>query len=495
MRQPTNNTIIITGMMFFVLFLIQTSAATHAQEKTYANITDSVAESAAKWIDGKITDGEFWNALERMLSELDQNNSSENKVTAIPPFPPPPPPSPETNTMTEPVRKWIEDRTIWWSEDKITDSQFLNAVQYLNKSGYLKKSYFQQNAPNISYNMTDVDIPLENIILTEREIDKITRMSVWRFVNTEHDFDETYGVKDSIRILMRDIKRVYDPVFGQYKIPTISIQITQLSNQTGIDDYWIKHTNQTGQEIADSAYMTGYIWDNAKCSFRYADTGAITICIWDKTIIQVAIFDMYNEHYQYRNPDIKIDKTEPTMYIMDGIIKKINIAIGNDVNVISKLHNILQKNQPVSNDNIQDDSTNAPIVNSTSNTIEKNKSDQIVTENIKNTTDSRQVEDIQVSTYQQNQQQSVDLEKLLAHGVTNLLCVRDDFGIVTITGQYVNDNIPKEKADVEISFVDWDDNIVGKTTISFTEIVEFEIKRFLGHIKWDRNFSSCQIFN
>ena len=39
--------------------------------------------------------------------------------------------------------------------------------------------------------------------------------------------------------------------------------------------------------------------------------------------------------------------------------------------------------------------------------------------------------------------------------------------------------------DVDIVFVDWGENVIGRTSISFADLGEFETKRFYGHVKWD----------
>ena len=76
--------------------------------------------------------------------------------------------------------------------------------------------------------------------------------------------------------------------------------------------------------------------------------------------------------------------------------------------------------------------------------------------------------------------------------MTGLFCSRDDFGTITITGAYTNDDVPRNKTDVEIVFVDWNENVIGRTSISFTSLGEFETKRFYGHVKWDGNFALCK---
>ncbi len=471
------NTITTTSVIFSVLFLIHMFAV-EAQADNI-DIDYLITEPAVKWINGDITDSEFWRALSTMLVEYnasDSNTGNMSSTSSVSSLGSPLPLPSDAIIITEQVRTWIEDRTIWWLEGRITDRQFLDAVYQLDDAGYLDD---QRSVPNGS---TDI-VSLEGILPTEKEIDAITKKSIWRFVKTEHNFDETSGVKSSIRILMKDINRVYDPIYGQYKIPTMSMQISQLTNTTSVNDYWMSYINQTNQEILASSDMIGHIDDNFECIFKYTDTGAVTICTLDKIIIQVIIFDMYNEHYLYKMSNIEIDKTEPTTYIMNRIIKKINILMGNNINSIPKLHNILEKNRPL----YDNDTQNETSVLSSNITIENKTSQDAFIDHIINKTDT--------VNNTNSQEHFTDLERTSIYGVTGLLCMRDDFGVVTITGQYTNNHTPKVKIDVEISFVDWSGNIIGETIISFTKIDEFETRMFLGHVKWDKNFATCQISN
>jgi hypothetical protein len=36
------------------------------------------------------------------------------------------------------IPPWIKNNAKWWSEDKISDSEFISALQYLIKSGVIK---------------------------------------------------------------------------------------------------------------------------------------------------------------------------------------------------------------------------------------------------------------------------------------------------------------------------------------------------------------------
>ena len=71
--------------------------------------------------------------------------------------------------------------------------------------------------------------------------------------------------------------------------------------------------------------------------------------------------------------------------------------------------------------------------------------------------------------------------------------MKNDFGLVTITGQFNNNEIKKDKVVLEILFLNYDQNIIFKNKVNLLEIDEFETKRFLGNTKINESFSSCTI--
>lgn len=447
-----------------------------------------IAESATRWVDGDITDNEFRSDLRAWLTGQGATTDTHESRRALAEASMASSTTPGAETTaptTKPVRVWMEDRTRWWVEGRITDEQFLSAVLYLNNSGFLENSSMHgldgAGAVQSPKNAT----LLEDFLPTESEIDLITKVTKWRFVTVEHGFDKTEGVADSMRILMRDINRVYDPVLNKYKIPTVSMQITRLSEQISTDAYWKGYANLTSDEILDSAHMTGRVLDDTVCFFNHSDDGAITACIYEDMIIQVVIFDAYSEHYFYGSPDIDIDETEPTTRIMDEIIRKINAMTGRDAHLADKLRHALQNNSHA-------DSTHGKIptiggLDVSGTAAPSNLTGSDVLPDAKNATDAL----LQGANVLSRDQNATDPEKLATEGVDELACIRDDFGIVTVTGRYVNGGTPSNQTDVEIIFTDWQQNVIGRTSISFVGVLEFETREFLGHAKWDGNFAEC----
>lgn len=467
MSQSSHNLVVTVSILVSILL----AHATVTAQEDGLSIPDQVTVSATKWLEGEIADDEFWGSLKIMLTELGIDHASGSEAnTSVPTIP-----------VTELVRAWMENKTALWADGRLTDDQFLRAIHHMNDAGYLNVQYMTDitaSAVEITNGSTHL-LPLGNVLLTELEIDAITKESKWRFVTTEWDFDKADGVTDSVRILSKDIRRVYDPIFNKYKVPTMSMQVTKLANGTSVDDYWTSYANQTRQEILESAYMTSRASNGMECNFRYSDIGAVTACTRNGIVIQVVIYDMYNDHYQYKEPEIELDETEPTTSIMDGIIKKIDMMMGvTGDDTSGRLHRLLQKStysDVAGGENMT--STALEVVTS------KVAAETNATAGIDNVPKQRNILDVQ--------QQSTDPENSITYGMTGLSCVRDDFGTVTIMGRYNNNDTVREQVDVTIVFVDWHDNIIGNTTVSFMDMIEFETKRFLGHAKWSENFATC----
>ena len=194
----------------------------------------------------------------------------------------------------------------------------------------------------------------------------------------------------------------------------------------------------------DSSYLKGKPSTNSECLFNYTLEGAVTSCIYDNLILHVIIFDQHSEHYDYKSTNLILDEDEPTSRFASEILKKIGFYKNEPIN--SQLYSILQ------NENLEDSANES-----------------------------------------QTTSKSIELEKSKIQGIENFSCIRDDFGLVTISGQYYNDNVKRTQVDLEISFLDRTGIIMGKTGTTFNDLTEFESKRFVGHSKWDKNFYSCQM--
>ena len=97
------------------------------------------------------------------------------------------------------------------------------------------------------------------------------------------------------------------------------------------------------------------------------------------------------------------------------------------------------------------------------------------------------------SIINKNKKQLYGFENDKKYGIQNFSCIKDEFGLITISGQYNNNQIKKDKVIMEIIFLDNNQNIILKNTANLLELEEYETKRFIGNLKIDKKFSTCTI--
>ena len=299
---------------------------------------------------------------------------------------------------------------------------------------------------------------LKKLLPTEEELDEITLGTVWRYVDKQSQKNEEENI-EVIQGLVRDIGRVYDPVVNKFKVATIQIEIIKFEDFNNLKNYWFNEKNSSLANLYDNAYLVGKPNEYTECLFNYSNNGAITICKTEEFVIQSIIFDKYQEHYMYSKPQtgfkkLELNQDEMTTRIVEKILEKIqkNVEITSNGN----LYKILESNRE-----IKEREYNKEINEQNKFLVEKNK--------------------------------ELGIEKDKKYGIQNFSCLKDEFGLIMISGQYNNNQIKKDKVVMEILFLDYDNEVIFKNKANLLEINKFETKRFLGNLKIDENFSTCTI--
>jgi len=301
---------------------------------------------------------------------------------------------------------------------------------------------------------------LKKFLPTEEELDEITLGTVWRYVDKQSEKDEEENI-EVIQALVRDIGRVYDPVVNKYKVATIQVEIIKFDDFGKLENYWFNEKNSSLVNLYDNAYLVGKPNEYAECLFNYSNNGAITICKTDEFVIQSIIFDKYQEHYMYSKPQtgfkkLELNQDEMTTRIVDFILKK--IQKNTETSSKYELYKILESNR-----GIKEREYNKEIDEQNKFLLEKNENKQL------------------------------GIEKDKKYGIQNFSCLKDEFGLITISGQYNNNQIEKDKIVMEILFLGYDNKVIFKNKANLLEIDKFETKRFLGNLKIDKIFSTCTI--
>jgi hypothetical protein len=324
-----------------------------------------------------------------------------------------------------------------------------------------------EESPEIKFKSSQ----LKKLLPTDTELDEITLRSVWRYVDKQFTLNEQKET-ESIQGLLRDIGRVYDPIVNRYKVSTIQIEILKYENNNLLKEYWETEKKSNLKKMYDNAYLIGSPDKNIECFFNHTNMGAITICKTNEYVIQAIIFDEYQEHFMYSKlksgpQKLVLTQDEMSVSIVNKILEKIND--GGEHNY--HLYKILESNKELKENEFRNNQTEE---------LEKEM------DKIKINKENKLMEEKKINKL-------LGIEKDKKYGIQNFHCMKNDFGLVTITGQFNNNGIKKDKVVLEILFLNYDQNIIFKNKVNLLEIDEFETKRFLGNTKINESFSTCVI--
>ena len=300
---------------------------------------------------------------------------------------------------------------------------------------------------------------LIKLLPTENKLEEITHRTIWKYVDKQSTLDEEIGI-ETVTALLRDISRVYDPIVNKYKVSTIQIEIIKYDDKYELAHYWDEISNSSIENIFNNAYLVGSPDEGTDCMFNYSKEGAMTICKTGEYVIQSIIFDKYEEHFRYSGlrtgtEKLELNQNEMTTRVAEEVLE--NIGKHKNLKNSYQLDEILKLNIEVKEDS------------------------------------GKKIRDGVNVTDENKKSKSLGLEKNKKYGVQNFSCIKDEFGLITISGQFNNNQIKKDRIVLEILFLDYEQNIIFKNKASLLEVNEFETKRFLGNTKIDKQFATCTV--
>ena len=308
---------------------------------------------------------------------------------------------------------------------------------------------------------------LKKVLPTEEQLEKITHRTIWKFIDKQSNFDEEVGI-ETMTALLRDITRVYDPIVNKYRVATIQIEIIKYDDIYELEYYWDEISENSLEKIFDNGYLLGSPNEDIDCMFNHSEEGAMTLCKSNEYIIQSTIYDKYQEHFSYNklkvgSEKLELTQDEMTTRIVDIILKNIDSSINEE----TQLYKMLESNREIKESELKE----KQVMN------KKNK-EEVENNNLK---------------VEQNRNKLLGIEKDKKYGIQNFSCIKDEFGLITISGQFNNNQIKKDKVVLDILFLDYEQNIIFKNSANLLDIDKFETKRFLGNTKIDESYSICTV--
>jgi hypothetical protein len=308
---------------------------------------------------------------------------------------------------------------------------------------------------------------LKKVLPTEEQLEKITLRTIWKFIDKQSNFDEEVGI-ETMTALLRDITRVYDPIVDKYRVATIQIEIIKYDDIYELEYYWDEISVNSLEKIFDNGYLVGSPNEDIDCMFNHSEEGAMTLCKSNEYIIQSTIYDKYQEHFSYNklkvgSEKLELTQDEMTTRIVDIILKNIDSSINEE----TQLYKMLESNREIKESQLKENQL-----------MDKKNKEEVKNNNLK---------------VEQNRNKLLGIERDKKYGIQNFSCIKDEFGLITISGQFNNNQIKKDKVVLDILFLDYEQNIIFKNSANLLDIDKFETKRFLGNTKIDESYSICTV--
>lgn len=292
----------------------------------------------------------------------------------------------------------------------------------------------------------ELETEFEHYILTQDDLRGLFDR-YWKIINVDTDLSDTEFLSSTI--IIRDGEREFDPVYKKNKIPAITVEIYQFEFGSDQEDFWF--VDEYEQSISDLASISGFSETTGDCFFENSIEGGMSGCSYENIIIQVTTFDLYEKHLRTIKKDVRLE-SEPTLKVLNKVIEKINDFKGRDhgVDVVNVLLDKIDRNQIVGKDLKQD----------------------------------KEFKEIDTNT---------DPEDSLRDGINYFSCKKDDFGVVSIAGEFANGVGFVDGAKITISLTDGNDDIIISDSNNFDQIEKYDTRKFVAYVNTDENFNDCSV--
>ena len=292
----------------------------------------------------------------------------------------------------------------------------------------------------------ELETEFEHYILTQDDLRGLFDR-YWKIINVDTDLSDTEFLSSTI--IIRDGEREFDPVYKKNKIPAITVEIYQFEFGSDQEDFWF--VDEYEQSISDLASISGFSETTGDCFFENSIEGGMSGCSYENIIIQVTTFDLYEKHLRTIKKYVRLE-SEPTLKVLNKVIEKINDFKGRDhgVDVVNVLLDKIDRNQIVGKDLKQD----------------------------------KEFKEIDTNT---------DPEDSLRDGINYFSCKKDDFGVVSIAGEFANGVGFVDGAKITISLTDENDDIIISDSNNFDQIEKYDTRKFVAYVKTNERFNDCNV--
>ena len=255
---------------------------------------------------------------------------------------------------------------------------------------------------------------------------------------------ESLAIQTSVGKILYDTSRPYDPIYNENQVPYVLMELYQYeSNQDAksfVDKYPRVYNAFFDQsDMSGTSDLTGDCMYNNQKNFVQSSNDEVhmVICIYNDLALLVTAYEDY--------PNVNFNLV---FNIADIMFEKIHNGQESP-----KLHKILKQNSFEVQPESKTESSSEPNTPSPQNDSELSGT------------------------------------KL---GIQNFTCIKDDFGMIEINGEFANSEKFFEKIVFSVILKSYDGTKLAQGTSEILDIEPFEIRKFDGHVELAEPFYECR---
>jgi len=343
---------------------------------------------------------------------------------------------------------WVKDDVKKWSTDKKSIQNFKDVLNFLIKEKFIDIEPSKFIIPETMPPLTQKQILL-SYFPSEDEKNTFEPFT-WKYFEDhsrgifQYRAEPSLAIETSVGKILYDISRPYDPIYNEHQVPYILMELYQYESNEDAKSFVDKYPRMYNaffdqSDMSGTSDLTGDCMYNNQKNFVEASNDEVhmIICIYDDLALLITTYEDY--------PNVN---SSLVFNIANIMFKKIHNG-----NESPKLEQIMEQNIF----EVQFES------NSESSTPESTASPQ---------------NDSELSG-----------TKL---GIQNFTCIKDDFGMIEINGEFANSEKFFEKIVFSVILKSYDGTKLAQGTSEILDIEPFEIRNFDGHVELAEPFYECR---
>ena len=342
---------------------------------------------------------------------------------------------------------WIKDDIKKWSSDKKSIQSFKDVLNFLIKEKFINIEPSEFVVPEYVPPLTQKQ-KLLSYFPNDNEKNTFEPFT-WKYFEDysrgifQYRAQESLSIQTSVGKILYDTSRPYDPIYNENQVPYILMELYQYASNEDAKSFVDKYPRVYNaffdqSDMSGTSNLTGDCMYNNQKNFVEAsmDEVHMVICIYDDLALLITIYEDY--------PNVN---SSLVFNIADIIFEKIH-----DGNETPKLEQIMMRN--------------SFEVKSES----KNK-----------------------STPESNDPSSQNDSELSGAklGIQNFTCIKDDFGMIDINGEFANSEKFFERIVFSIILKSYDGTKLAQGDSEILDVEPFEIRNFDGYVELNKPFYEC----